>query len=201
MAIAQKKSHIAVEEYLQFELAAVEKCEYFDGEISAMAGDSIEHALIATNAAIELGSCLRGKQYVPYAGDLRLEISPTGLFTYPDISVICGRVERSSRDHDTATNPTLIVEVLSSSTEAYDRGATFAHYRTLPSFHEYVLISQHEPLVEVFFRLPDGTWRLTPVNGLDAEAPIESLGITLRLAEVYANVEFPERPPLKPAAA
>ena len=126
-------------------------------------------------------------------------IPATGLFTYPVASVICGPLEYAKIDErlETVTNPTLIVEVLSDSTEAYDRGTKFAHFRSLPSFAEYVLVSQTEPLVEVFSSLPEGTWELTPVRGLEASAPLRSLQISLALAEVFDGVDFAPTAPLK----
>ena len=199
MAIPQKKPYVSVDEYLRLEREALDKSEYYAGEIFVMAGGTATHSTIVMNVGGELRSLLRGNRCAPYDSNLRIEIPATGLFTYPDVSVICGPIESSPLGDDMATNPTLIVEVLSDSTEAYNRGGKFAHYRTIPSFREYVLVSQNEPLVEVFFRRDDGIWQLAPVSGLDAAVQLQSLGITLRLAEVYERVEFPEKPPLKPS--
>ena len=201
MAIPQKKPHVTVEEYLELERAAECKSEYFAGEIFAMAGGTPEHSWISANTIRELGNALEGRPCVAFDGNLRVEIPDTGLYTYPDISVVCGPMDRSPRGNDMVTNPTVIVEVLSDSTEAYDRGGKFAHYRTLVSFREYVLISQKEPLVEVFFRLPDGKWQLTPVSGGDSVVQLQSVGIALRLAKIYAGIEFPAPPPLKTLAS
>ncbi len=201
MAIPQKKPHVTVEEYLILEREAEDKSGYYNGEIFAMAGASRMHCLISSNAIRELGNRLRGKGCTPYGSDLRIEIPATGLFTYPDVSVICEPSLMSAHDAETATNPTLILEVLSDSTEAYDRGGKFANYRALTSFREYVLVSQKEPLVEVFFRHDDGTWQLTPITGLGATARLQSLNIELPLAEIYYNVQFPEPTPLKPVAS
>jgi Uma2 family endonuclease len=145
----------------------------------------------------ELGNLLKGHRCAPYDSNLRIFCPSTGLYSYPDVSVICGPLELADAVGDTVTNPTLIVEVLSDSTEAYDRGKKFAHYRTLPSFAEYVLVSQKEPLIEAFFRMGDGTWQLTPARGQDAIVRLQSLGVELRLAEVYDRVEFPEITPLQ----
>ena len=198
MAIPQKKPFVSVDDYLILERAAEDKSEYYNGEMFMMAGASLAHSIIATNVIRELGNALKGQLCSPYDSNLRIEIPHTGLYTYPDALVICGPVEFSPKGDDMATNPTLIVEVLSDSTEAYNRGKKFEHYRTIPSFREYVLFSQKEPLVEVFFRRDDGIWQLAPVSGLDASVQLQSLGITLRLAEVYERVEFPEAPPLNP---
>ena len=199
MAVPQKKSYISVEEYFILERAALDKSEYYDGEIFAMAGGTLAHSIIASNVNGELRNLLRGNRCGQFDSNLKIEIAATGLVTYPDASVVCGPPEFSPKSDHTVTNPTLIVEVLSDSTEAYNRGKKFAHYRTIPSFREYVLVSQKEPLIEVFFRRDDGIWQLAPVSGLDASVPLQSLGLTLRLAEIYERVEFPEKPPLMPS--
>lgn len=177
-------------EYLAIERAAPTKSEFYDGEMFAMAGGSPRHSRIGTNVAVEFGNKLRGKKCVPYNADLRILIERTGLFTYPDLSVVCGPLQFGAGD-DTVTNPTLLVEVLSPSTEAYDRGQKFIQYRQIPSLHEYLLVSQSEPLLELFSRQADGLWTLRQAAG-DAELEIPSLGITVALAEIYAGVEFPE---------
>ena len=197
MVVPRKIPFISPEEYLRIERAAEDKSEYLDGEMFAMAGGSSTHSLIALNAGAELRHLLKGNRCAPYESNLRIFFPSTGLYSYPDASVICGPLAFVDDHSDMVTNPTLIVEVLSDSTEAYDRGRKFAHYRTLPSFAEYVLVSQREPLVEVFFRQADGTWQLTPVRGREASVRLQSLGIELRLAEVYDRVEFPEIVPLK----
>ena len=197
MAVSQKIPFISPEEYLRLERAAEYRSEYFDGEMFAMADGSPRASLIGANVIGEIGQLLKGHRCTPYDSNLRVHIPATGLYTYPDASVVCGPIELVPGHDDLLTNPTLIVEVLSDSTEAYDRGRKFAHYRTLPSFAEYVLVSQKEPLVEVFFRQGDGTWQLTPVRGCEAVVRLQSLGIELRLAEVYDRVEFPEIVPLK----
>ena len=197
MALPQEKHFFTPEEYLRLERAAEYKSEYYAGEIFAMAGGSPTHSVITASALRDLGNLLKGNRCAPYDSNLRVFIPATGLYTYPDVSVICGPRELVPGHDDMITNPTLIVEVLSDSTEAYDRGQKFAHYRTLPSFAEYVLVSQKQPMVEVFFRLADGTWQLTPVRGLEATVRLQSLGVELRLAEVYDRVEFPEIVPLK----
>lgn len=197
MAVPQKKPFVTPEEYLCLERAADYKSEYYAGEIFPMAGASATHSAINASVTGELYSLLKGDRCATYDSNLRIAVAATGLYTYPDASVICGPLELVPGHDDMITNPTLIVEVLSDSTEAYDRGKKFAHYRTLPSFAEYVLVSQKEPLVEVFFRQGDGTWQLTPVRGREAVVRLQSLGVELRLAEVYDRVEFPEDGPLK----
>ncbi len=197
MGLPQKKPFIAPDEYLRLERAAIDKSEYYGGEIFSMAGGSPEHSLLIASVTGELHNALKGHRCAPYDSNLRVFIPSTGLYTYPDASVVCRPLERVPGHDDMITNPTLIVEVLSDSTEAYDRGQKFAHYRTLPSFAEYVLVSQKQPLVEVFFRLADGTWQLTPVHGREASVRLQSLGVELRLAEVFDRMEFPEIAPLR----
>jgi Uma2 family endonuclease len=201
MAIPQQKHFTTPEEYLRLEREASYKSEYHDGEIFAMAGGTAEHSAITASVIGALHGQLKGNRCAPYDSNLRIKIATADLYTYPDVSVICGPLEYVDQHRDMVTNPTLIVEVLSDSTEAYDRGKKFAHYRTLPSFAEYVLVSQKEPLVEVFFKLPDGTWQLTPARGRDAVVRLQSLGIELQLAEVFDRVEFPEKTPLKPGSS
>ncbi len=197
MAVPQKKPFVTPEEYLRLEREAPYRSEYYGGEIFAMAGGSPTHSVIIAAILRELGNSLKGNRCAPYDSNLRIFVPADGLYTYPDASVICGPLELVPGADDMITNPTLIVEVLSDSTEAYDRGKKFAHYRALPSFAEYVLVSQKEPLVEVFFRMADGTWQLTPTRGREAIVRLQSLGIELPLAEVYDRVEFPEIVPLK----
>lgn len=193
MGLAQKVPHLTPLEYLAIERAAPTKSEFYDGEMFAMAGGTALHSLIGTNVAREFGNKLRGKKCVPYNADLRILVEATGLFTYPDLSVICGPLQFADAD-DTVTNPSVLVEVLSPSTEAYDRGQKFLLYRQIPSLREYLLVSQHEPLLEMFVRQENNLWVLREAAGLDARLEIPSLQITVSLAEIYANVAFPPQP-------
>lgn len=133
------------EEYLTLERQAQCKSAYYAGEIFATAGASRWHNLIVTNVLRELSLQLKGRPCTTYPSDMRVKVSPTGLYTYPDVTVVCGEAQSEDHQQDTLLNPTLIVEVLSESTEAYDRGGKFAHYRKLPSLLEYVLITQTKP--------------------------------------------------------
>jgi Uma2 family endonuclease len=178
------------EEYLRIERAADFKSEYFDGEMFAMAGGSPHHSLIATNLASEFRNRLRGGACVPYNSDLRVKVEATGLHTYPDLSIFCGGLELSEGTDDTATNPTLIAEVLSDSTEGYDRGKKFEHYRQIPTLRAYLLVSQREPRIEQFTRQGDGRWVLSEASGNDAAMEVPALGISISLSEVFANVDF-----------
>ena len=176
-------------EYLHIERAATYRSEFFRGEMFAMAGGSPKHSRIKTNVLTELNTRLKGKPCVPYDSDLRIRCR-TGLYTYPDASVICGELEFDDEHKDTVLNPTLIVEVLSKTTEAYDRGKKFDHYRTIPSLREYVLVSQDEPMVQRFLRNDDDTWTLTAVSGLERSLLLNSIGVELPLAEVFDRVDF-----------
>lgn len=184
-------------EFLPFERAAETRHELVNGVVYSMAGGSAMHALIATNVAVELGLHLRGKGCQPYSGDLRIKVEETGLFTYPDLSIICQPLEFATDDdgRDTVTNPTLLVEVLSPSTEGYDRGEKFAHYRRIPSLKAFLLVDQFRPRLELFIRVGDGFWRLSTADGLDTTLEIEPLGLSLPLAEVYRGVTFAPAPP------
>jgi Uma2 family endonuclease len=190
MAVAEKLQRISEAEYLQIERKAEFRSEYFDGEMFAMAGGTRAHSLIGINLAGEIRAALKQTDCVAYNTDLRVKIEGTGLYTYPDVSVVCGEQRFLDDDQDTLLNPTLIVEVLSDSTEAYDRGKKFEHYRQIPSCREYLLVSQKEPRIEQFIRQPDGEWILREATGLDAQIRAPSLGIILRLAEVFAKVTF-----------
>ena len=193
MGLAQKGPPLTPVEYLTIERAASTKSEFYDGEMFGMAGGTALHSLIGTNAAGEFRDKLRGKKCVPYNADLRILVEANGLFTYPDLSVICGPLQFADAD-DTVTNPSVLVEVLSPSTEAYDRGQKFLLYRQIPSLREYLLVSQHEPLLEMFVRQADNLWVLREAAGLAAQLEIPSLGITISLAEIYAGVAFPPQP-------
>lgn len=193
MGLAQKVPRLTPVEYLAIERTALTKSEFYDGEIFAMAGGTAVHSLIGTNVTGEFRNQLRGKNCVPYNADLRIQVQATGLFTYPDLSVICGPLQFADAD-DTITNPSVLVEVLSPSTEAYDRGQKFLHYRQIPSLREYLLVSQREPLLELFVRQENNLWSLREAAGLAARLDIPSLEITVSLAEIYANVDFLPQP-------
>jgi Uma2 family endonuclease len=196
------KRLLSPEEYLARERVADFRSEYYRGEMFAMAGASPQHSLICANMIRQLGNALEGRPCAVYTSDLRVRVSVTGLYTYPDVSVVCGPLEFDDKHRDTVLNPTLIVEVLSEGTEAYDRGKKFRHYQRLASLREYVLVSQDQPQVERFMRNPDDTWTLTTVSGLDQSLELPSIGVTLSLAAVYGKVDFTSvsAPPAEPPA-
>jgi Uma2 family endonuclease len=190
MALVQNVTRVSESDYLRLERRAEGKSQFFDGEIFAMAAGTRAHSLIAINLASELRNQLKSTKCVPYNADLRIKVEATGLITYPDVSVVCGDQRFLDDEEDTLLNPVLIGEVLSDSTEAYDRGKKFENYRQIPSCHEYLLVSQREPRVEQFIRQPNGEWSLKEASGPQAEIKLPSLGIVLRLSEVFAKVEF-----------
>ncbi len=200
MGLPQKVAPLTPAEYLKIERAAEFRHEYFNGEMFAMSGGSPQHSLIKMNVGGELRDQLKGRPCTAFDSDLRIRVSPAGLYTYPDISVVCGELEFDDDQGDTVLNPALLVEVLSDSTEAYDRGKKFEHYRRIASLREYVLISQKSPTIERYLRNPDETWTLTAVIGLDASIHLPSIDVTLPLVEVYDRVTFDDPDSLRPGA-
>lgn len=194
MPLPPQARKLSQAEYLEIERSADFKSEFFEGEMFAMAGGSARHSRIATNLAREFGNKLKGGACLPYNSDLRIKVEATGLWTYPDLSVICGPIQFVEGTDDNATNPTVLVEVLSPSTEAYDRGKKFEHYRRIASLQDYLLVSQREPRIEQFSRQADGRWLLHEAAGIQASLEVPSLRITLSLAEVFADVAFPPSP-------
>lgn len=174
-------------DYIAREKTSEVKHQFLDGEVVAMAGGTLEHALLAANVIGGLTNAVRGGPCRVFSSDARIRVSETGLTTYPDVSVICGPIERDPDDPNTATNPTLIVEVLSESTEAFDRGKKFEHYRKMPSLMAYLLVSQDEPLIEIYTRNQDGTWTLAEARP-PGDVRVEALGCRLSVAEIYAGV-------------
>ena len=196
--VAAPRLKMTDEEFLAFERVAETKHEFYDGEVFAMAGASENHNVIVVNLSGELRQALRGRPCRHYVTDLRVRIGEAGRFTYPDAVVVCGDREfLPGASLDTLLNPTVIVEVLSPSTEAHDRGRKFDFYREIASLRAYVLVSQSEPRVGLFER-ENGMWRISAASGLGADLRIETLGITLALAELYLDVDFPPEPPPLP---
>lgn len=179
---------VRIEDYLAWERQAETKSEYLDGEVLAMSGASRPHNLITLNVAASLHGQLRGRECEAYVGDMRVRIPSVNLYTYPDVTVVCGEPRFEDGEMDTLLNPTLILEVLSPTTEGHDRGKKFAWYRTLDSFREYVLVAQDEIRVELFTRQEDGHWLLSEASRLEETLPLVSIGCELRLADVYDRV-------------
>ena len=188
----QPKPRLTPEDYLALERSADFKSEYFNGEIFAMTGASESHNLVVINTIRELSTQLKKRPCKVYANDMRVKVDPTGLYTYPDVVVTCGKAQFDDTHLDTLLNPVLIVEVLSDSTEAYDRGRKFEHYRKLDSLVEYVLIAQNRPHIESYRRQADQQWLLREYSELDGTLRLLSIDCDLALAEVYDKVELLE---------
>ena len=192
MSLPHSVKRYTVAEYYEREHAEQEKSEFYDGEIFAMAGGTASHSRICSNLVREIGNRLKGTPCFIYDPNLRLKVKANGLRTYPDASVYCGKLERDHEDSyvETYTNPTVLFEVLSPSTEGYDRGFKATSYRQIETLKSYVLVSQTSVHVEAYDRQEDGTWRLREVSDLRGTLALPSIGVDLPLAEIYDGVEF-----------
>jgi Uma2 family endonuclease len=186
----QSIANVTPEQYLEAERRAEFKSEYFDGHVYAMSGGSYWHAFLILSMGGELRQALKGKPCKATSSEARLWIAQGGLYTYPDLMVVCGEAKFADHHRDTLLNPTLIVEVLSKSTEAQDRGFKVAQYRKLDSLEEYALVSQSEPRIEKFRREPGGQWVLSESEGLEAVCHFESIDCRIALKDVYDKVTF-----------
>jgi Uma2 family endonuclease len=178
------------EEYVERERRAVEKSEFYDGELFPMAGGMANHSLVATNFRSEAGIALKSRNCRIYGSDMRV-LCPTGLGAYPDASIVCGEPEFQGDKQETLLNPLAIVEVLSSTTERFDRGKKFEHYQSLRSLQEYVLISQDHVWIDHFARQSQtGKWLLTTYSDPESKLELPAVNISVSIAEVYAKVMF-----------
>lgn len=180
----------SIEEYLQQEEQAESKSEYIDGEIVLMTGGTTNHNQIAGNIYAELNFTFKKLDYLVYMGDVRLWIPEKRIFTYPDVMVIKGKPIYYENRKDTIVNPTLIVEVLSPSTQNYDREGKFAAYRTIPTFQEYLLINQTQIYGEKLTKTGDKQWLFQEYNQDDQQITLESVNISLSLADIYRKIDF-----------
>ena len=186
----QPQTYLTPEEYLAFEREADVKHEYYAGEIFAFAGASRQHNLIVANVIRELGTEVRGRPCEVYPSDMRVRVSPTGLYTYPDVTVVCGEARFVDDQSDTLLNPTVIVEVLSPSTEEYDRAGKFEQYRKLDSLQAYLVIAQDRNHVEHWERQSDHQWLLTETDSIEDTIALPSIACRLSVADIYEKVEF-----------
>lgn len=184
----QVKIYISEEEYLALERAAEYKNEYVNGEIFAMTGASRKHNLIAGNVIGELRQQLKGKPCEVYPGEMRVKAPRARSYVYPDVVVVCGEPQLEDSYLDTLLNPTLVIEVLSKSTESYNRLAKSAYYRTIESLIEYLLVAQEEYRVEQYVKQEDGRWLLSDVRSLESVIELKSIGCSLALRELYDRV-------------
>lgn len=186
---ALPKKLYSPEEYLALERVAEYKSQYYAGEIFAMAGGSPRHNVVILNVGAEFRAKLKGRNCTVFSSEQRLKVSATGLYTYADASVVCG--EPQFDDDDLLLNPILLVEVLSDSTEGYDRGKKFEHYRRIPSFQEYLLIAQDRCKIDQYAKQPDGRWALlSEVSDLQSSVKLQSLNVEISVAEIYYQIKF-----------
>ena len=200
MSIQPLQALCTEEDYLVLERASEERHEYVDGRIYAMAGESPEHGTICTNLTMLIASQLRGTPCQAWAKDTKVRSGPTprprqpprGIFSYPDVVVVCGEPRFHDQYRDVLVNPVVLIEVVSPTTEAFDRGDKFFRYRTwLPSLTDYILVAQAMPLLDHFHRQPQGHWELASASGLASSLSIDSIACTLLLADVYERIVFP----------
>ncbi len=187
MSAVLQQTHYTAEDYLALERSASIKSEFHDGHIYAMTGASRKHNLITVNIAGELRSQLKKRPCEAYISDMRVKAAKAVNYYYPDIAVVCGTPQFEDAHVDTLINPTVLIEVLSPSTEAYDRGGKFARYRKIATLQEYLLVTQDQPIIERYIRQGD-VWLLSEAVGLDASVPLESIDCVLYLREVYDKV-------------
>jgi Uma2 family endonuclease len=204
LSLPQSFVSYSVDEYLALEREAEERHEYLDGQIYEMAGESPAHGAICVNIGGQLYNQLRGKPCQAFSKDMKVRSGPTpkgryttkGLFSYPDLLVVCGELKVHDEHRDVLLNPTIIIEVLSPSTEAFDRGEKWVRYQTwLSELSDYVLVSQSRPQIDHFHRQSSGEWIYSLVNSLEASLHLTSIDCTLQLTDVYDRVVFPIEEP------
>lgn len=189
-AVAYGKTILTEQEYLQFEKESQRKHEYFEGEIFAMAGASPRHNVIFKNLFLDLGNKLKGKICQPFGGDLRIHIPENTLYTYPDISIICRDIVNEESDIESLTQPTLLIEILSESTQNYDRGAKFKLYRDIPTLKEYIMVDSESIIVECFRLNENNHWELEEYKNLDDKLHIPALSLQIPLKDIYEGTKL-----------
>ena len=186
----QSKTFLTPEQYLEIERKAEFKSEYYNGEMFAMSGARAGHNSLVWNLVSGLGSQLRGGPCRGYSNDMRVRVSATGLYTYPDLVIVCGEPQFLDETRDTLLNPTLIVEVLSPSTESYDRGRKFDHYQSVPSLQQYVLVSADRMHVDWYTRQVKAPWLYASAGKPEESIDLDSIGCRLQLADLYEGVDL-----------
>jgi len=189
-AVAYTKQKVSIEDYLEMENASSEKHEYYKGEVFAMSGAKMPHNRISSNLIITLGQKLKGKKCQPYGSDVRIHVKSNTLFTYPDISIICGEIITLNNDDYNVLNPTVIIEILSASTKNYDRGEKFKLYRDIPTLKEYILADSESIHIEVFRLNESNHWELEEYNTINGHLPIKAINEILHLSEIYEGVKM-----------
>jgi Uma2 family endonuclease len=188
-AIAYSQQKISIEEYLEMENASLEKHEYYRGEVFAMSGAKVPHIAITSNLSGILYNKSKGKKCKPYGSDLRVHIPANTLFTYPDISFICGEVITLNNDEFNVLNPAVIIEVLSKSTKNYDRGEKFKLYRDIPTLKEYILVDSESIHIEVFRINEKNHWELEEYNNVNESLQIKAINENILISEIYEDVK------------
>jgi Uma2 family endonuclease len=183
-------TYVTPEEYLAAERLSETRSEYLDGGVCPMTGGTANHIRIVANITTQLSNQLDGRPCDVFPTDMKIRLPDSRKFFYPDVVVVCGELLYHDSRKDIITNPDLVVEVLSPSTEAFDRGAKFQAYRTIESLKEYLLVAQDRPLVEQYVRNGDGKWTFTETVGLESSLTLPSVECTLNLGAVYKRVEF-----------
>jgi len=181
---------VTAEEYLALDRAAEFRSEFIDGEIIAMSGGSMRHSRLKMNLSGEIHAALLGTSCQAFNSDLRVRVS-SRMFTYPDLTIVCGKPMAADERQDILLNPTVIIEVLSPSTEAYDRGVKFQNYRTIETLRDYILVAQDRISIDHYTRGLPHTWTLREYQAASEMLLIESVGVSLPLAAIYNRVEFP----------
>jgi Uma2 family endonuclease len=206
MSLPREKFGYSIEEYLDIERGSDERYEYLDGEIYAMAGESPQHGIICTNATALLHDQLRDGPCIVFSKDTKVRSGPTslpgrkkGLFSYPDIVIVCDEMQFHDEHQDVLLNPCVIIEVASPNTEDFDHGEKWQRYQAwLPQLTDYLLIAQAKPQVEHYCRQPGGEWVYSVVSKLEDRVHLKSINCTLELSEIYHRVVFPEHKPEAP---
>ncbi|HLT72895.1 MAG TPA: Uma2 family endonuclease [Cyclobacteriaceae bacterium] len=188
--VLYNKSRFSIEEYLRFENEALEKHEFFQGEIYAMAGAGTRHNTIFSNLFTGIGIQLKDKHCRPFGSDMRIYVAENAFFTYPDISIICGEIVPAPMDKDTATQPSILIEILSPSTRDYDRGGKFKLYREIPALKEYILVDSEAICIEVFRLNRSGHWELEEYKSAAETLTIPTVNVSMSLVEIYEGAKL-----------
>jgi Uma2 family endonuclease len=198
MAFQPRKQVYSLEEYLELEKNSEEKLEFWGGSVWSMSGASFAHNTIVQNLTIDIGVKVRDKDCHVYPSDMRIKVPSYAPYRYPDLTALCGRAQiEEISGIDMLVNPQLIVEVLSKSTEGFDRGDKFSYYKSIESFTEYSLVAQHRPHVAQFVKHGDGFWMNYEYNDLSETVDLKSVACSVPLAVIYRDVVFPESDPME----
>lgn len=189
-AVAYNEQKISIEDYLEMENASPEKHEYYKGEVFAMSGAKVRHNRISINLLTALGISLKGKKCQPYGSDQRIHIPSNTLFTYPDISIVCGDVITLNDDDYNVLNPTVIIEILSPSTKNYDRGEKFKLYRDIPTLKEYILVDSESIHIEVFRLNESNHWELEEYGNISNSLQLRAINESIFLSDIYEGVKI-----------